>query len=134
VIASCNLGVRWRRGSVAAALAVVIVCLRWRSGLGRTTRGAVIGNRSRAGGGSELGLLALDLALRDGPLLTVDEDVRHAAALAVLVDDLVLVGRFGVFGDDVPGVDKAGNLRGRRRISAWWLGARAGWLGEEEPT
>lgn len=32
------------------------------------------------------------------------------AALGVLVDSLVLVGRLGVLGDDVPGVEEAGDV------------------------
>lgn len=47
-------------------------------------------------------------------VVAVHDDVGDAAAvLGVLVEDLVVVVGFGELGDDVPGVDQAGDLRGR---------------------
>lgn len=40
----------------------------------------------------------------------LDVDVGDAAALAVLRQGLVLVGRLGQLGDDVPGVQDAGDV------------------------
>jgi hypothetical protein len=63
-----------------------------------------------------LGVLLLLVALLLGRLAVaavVDEDV-DAAVLGVLREVLVVVvvGRFRVLGDDVPGVEEAGDLEG----------------------
>lgn len=42
--------------------------------------------------------------------LVVHVDVDVAVALAVLREDLVVVGRLGELGDDVPGVEESRNL------------------------
>ena len=43
-------------------------------------------------------------------LRCLDVDVRHASTLAVLRNGLVLVGRLGILRDDVPGVEKTGDV------------------------
>lgn len=97
-----------RRGAVAAALACAVVLGRGGGGRG----GPVCAVVDVVAGGFVLALgVGLVLALG---LARVDEDVGDAAGLAVAADGLVLVGCFGVFGDDVPGVDEAGDLRGRK--------------------
>lgn len=50
--------------------------------------------------------------------VALDEDVGHAAALAILGHALVLVRLFGELGNDVPGVYQTGNLL-RRELVAW---------------
>lgn len=59
-------------------------------------------------------LSLLSLLLRRA--VTLDEDVGHAAALAILRHALVLVRPFGELGDDIPGVYQTGDLS-RRRVS-----------------
>lgn len=49
----------------------------------------------------------LVLLLRPGWAVVLHVHIRHAAALAVVRQRLVLVRRLGVFGDDVPGVQQA---------------------------
>lgn len=101
VVARDDGGVARRRGAVAAALAVLLLLLLLGGGRGgRGAGGAVVG----------VGVLALGLGMGLALGLAVDEDVGDAAGFAVLVDRLVLVGRLGEFGDDVPGVDEAGDL------------------------
>jgi len=91
-------------------LVLVLVVL-----LGRGPRGAVVHvarRLGRLGVGALLRLVSLGaLLLRLAVAAVVDEDV-DAAVLRVLRDVLVVVvvGRLGVFGDDVPGVEEAGNV------------------------
>lgn len=100
-----NSGVAGRRGAVAATLAAVSMLLL----LARVAGGAVAE--------VVVVLLGLGLALvRAGLLLgltsvAVDEDVGHAAALAVMLGEgVVFAGGLGVLDNDVPGVDEAGDL------------------------
>lgn len=51
----------------------------------------------------KLGLLVLSLVLA---LWALDVDVGNTTALAIIRDGLVLVGRLGEFGNDVPGVEE----------------------------
>jgi hypothetical protein len=114
-----------RRGAVTAALAGVVVLLG-----GRGPRGAVV---DVAGGGEGLGAAGalLLLALGAGVFLAlglavVDVDV-DAAGLAVAAEALVFVGWVGVFCDDVPGVNQAGNLgRGVMLVSGGCLTREGG--------
>lgn len=110
VVSSDDLGIR-RRDTVVirAAFASIhdTLLLRGRSGLARS-RGvlcAVVHVVVAAAA------IVLGLRLRLGLLLValraLDVDVGNAAALSIVRDGLVLVGRLGEFGDDVPGVEKA---------------------------
>lgn len=104
VALSHNSGVAGWRGAVAATLAAVSMLLL----LARVAGGAVAE--------VVVVLLGLGLALvRAGLLLgltsvAVDEDVGHAAALAVMLrEGVVFAGGLGVLDNDVPGVDEAGD-------------------------
>lgn len=103
VVASNNLGVGWRDALVIGASLAGIrdaMLLRRRS---RVRSGGALGAVVHALGRLRLGLLGV-LALR-----ALDVDVGDAAALAILGERLVLVGRLGVLGDDVPRVKQAGD-------------------------
>lgn len=104
VVASNNLGVGWRDALVIGASLAGIrdaMLLRRRSRVrgGGGALGAVIHALRRL----RLGLLGV-LALR-----ALDVDVGDAATFAILGERLVLVGRLGVLGDDVPRVKQAGD-------------------------
>lgn len=130
VISRNNLRVTWRRRTTVArpgrrtsgtggtlflrlVLGVVLV-LRYRS---RGTRGAVVHVALRLG---RLGMGALVRLVTLGLRLAVAAAVMHedvdAAVFGVLRKVLVVivVGRLGIFGDDVPGVKESRDLVGLR--------------------
>jgi hypothetical protein len=84
--------------------------------------------------GALLRLVALCLLLAVGTAVAVRAVDKHvdAPVLGVLRDALVVVvvGRFGVLGDDVPGVEEAGNLgKGDRLLAVvmGWARGDSGW-------
>lgn len=116
VVALDGLGVsrgREARGPIAGALAAI---LRGGGGGGGSAGGGAVVRVAALEGLLGARLLRLLLAAGRGGLLVrrrLDEDVGHAAALAaVLARDpaLVLLVVVGESGDDVPGVDQAGDL------------------------
>lgn len=123
-----------RRGALLLRLVLLlVVLLLGRAGGTRTVAAAVgavvhVALRLGLGVGALLGLVALrGLAVP----AVVHKDV-DAAVLRVLREVLVVVvvGRLGVFGDDVPGVDEAGELRESGGVSKGWF--ERVWWGEEE--
>lgn len=83
-----------RRAALACARHAMLLALR---ALARGARGRAVGAVVHATGVLRLGLLVLR---------RLDVDVGDAACFAVLRNGLVLVGRLGVLGDDVPGVQE----------------------------
>ncbi|KAI9152168.1 hypothetical protein HJFPF1_09393 [Paramyrothecium foliicola] len=112
VVASNDLGVR--RGNtivIGATLAIrrhtLLLRLRSRVVLGgAATASRTLGTVVHTGVlSTRLALLLVLVARR-----SLNVDVGNAATLLVLRQRLVLVGRFGVLRDDVPGVQEAGNI------------------------
>jgi hypothetical protein len=123
VVASNNVGVRWRNSFVivGAALAgirgagVLLGLLGLRrvvlsrvagSALGAVVHASVLSTRLLC----LLMLLRVRLLVRLLVVGRLDIDVGDAAALIVLRQRLVLVGRLGVSRNDIPGVEKARNI------------------------
>lgn len=121
MISSDNVGVRrWHALTFRTTLAIACHAML----LGRRTRRttsvlsaivhAVIVVASTAMMRLRLGLGLLVLGVAVAVLMrawrALDVDVGNAVTLTILWQGLVLVGRLRIFGDDVPCVDKAGNV------------------------
>jgi len=97
----------------AAALAVVRDALLLGCGMRRA--GSVLSTVVHVAGVARVGLgLRLGLLVVRAVLVrtwwALDVDIGDAVALAILGQRLIFVGWLGIFGDEVPCVDEAGNV------------------------